>query len=164
MGQRWALVLINLEGAGRFFFDVFPKDINTTNHANWEPQDITIGTKPLFYANREPKKISIPEVVLDRTKTQESIKDDIANLEALQSEDPTLGRPPALLAIWGDEQYRCVLEEVTINRKWFSPEGNPQRASVSLQLLELQEERESVDVVVRDDVGPEDSGSGIGDF
>jgi len=151
--KRWAFVLINLEGAGSFFFDFFPKEIQTTSRAVWEPQDVTIGVKPIFYGNRDPKRISVPEVWLDRSDTGdpgESIKDDIANLESLQAEDPKLGRPPALLAIWGDEQFRCVLEEVTISRKWFSSEGNPQRASVSLQLLELQEESESVDVVVRD--------------
>jgi hypothetical protein len=162
--KRWAFVLINLEGAGDFFFDLFPKEIQTTGRAVWEQQDTTIGVKPIFYANRDPKRITVPEVFLDRTDTQESIKPDIEALEALQAEVPTLGRPPALLAIWGDEQFRCVLEEVTINRKWFSAEGNPQRAMVTLQLLELQEESESVDVVVRDDVGPGDSGSGIGNF
>lgn len=161
--KRWAFVLINLEGAGSFFFDFFPKEIQTTGRVTWEPQDVTIGVKPLFYANRDPRRISVPEVVLDRTDTLESIKRDIENLEALQAEDPKLGRPPALLAIWGDEQFRCVLEEVTINRKWFSAEGNAQRAMVSLQLLELQEERsESVEVIVRDvDAAGE---SGIGNF
>jgi hypothetical protein len=160
--KRWAFVLINLEGAGSFFFDYFPKEIQTTGRATWEPQDITIGVKPLFYANRDPKRITVPEVMLDRTETGESIKPDIDALEELQKEVLTLGRPPALLAIWGDEQYRCVLEEVTINRRWFSDEGNPQRASVSLQLLELQEEKESVDVVVRDDF--DDGGSDLGNF
>lgn len=148
--SRWAFVLINLEGAGSFFFDFFPKEIQTTRRANWEPQDTAGGVKPSFYANGDPKRVTVPEVQLDRSREQQSIKPDIDALEALQQEDPKLGRPSALLAIWGDEQIRCVLEEVTINRKWFSTEGNPQRASVSLQLLELQEETESVDVVVRD--------------
>jgi hypothetical protein len=162
MAKRWAFVLINLEGTGSFFFDFFPKEISTTGRATWEPQDVTIGVKPIFYGNRDPERISVPEVMLDRTKTQESIKDDIANLAALQHEDPKLGRPPALLAIWGDEQYRCVLEELTVNRTRFSTEGTPQRASVSLQLLELQEERESVDVVVTD--VPDEDFDPLGNF
>lgn len=157
--KRWAFVLINLEGADSFFFDFFPKEIQTTERAVWEPQDVTIGKKPIFYANREPKRISVPEVVLDRTDARESIKEDIEALGALQVEVANLGRPPALLAIWGDEQYRCVLEELTVNRTWFSPDGNPERASVSLQLLELQEDVESVDVVVTD-VDEDDSGLG----
>lgn len=159
---RLAFVLINLEGAGSFFFDFFPKEIQTTSRAAWEPQDVTIGMKPIFYANREPRRISVAEVWLDRTDLQESIQPDIENLEGLQREDPKLGRPPALLAIWGEEQFRCVLEEVTVSRKWFSGEGDPLRASVSLQLLELQEETESVDVIVRD--VEEDEFNPIGNF
>jgi hypothetical protein len=162
--KRWAFVLINLEGAGDFFFDLFPREIQTTDRATWEPQDVSVGVKPLFYGNRDPKRISIPEVFLDRADEGASIKPDIDALLALQVEIPKLGRPPALLAIWGDEEIRCVLEEVTINRRWFSSEGNPQRAAVSLQLLQLQEEREAVDVVVRDDIDVFDSGSGIGNF
>jgi hypothetical protein len=161
VGKRWACVLINLEGGGSFFFDYFPREIQTTDRANWEPQDTTIGTKPLFYGNSDPRRISIPELLLDRSKSSESIKQDIVVLLALKQEIPKLGRPPALLAIWGDEEHRCVLEEVTITRNWFSAEGNPERAKVSLQLLQLQEERESVDVVVRDDIDVE---SGIGSF
>lgn len=145
-------VLVNLEGAGTFTFRFFPQEIQTTARATWEPQDVTTGVKPLFFGNRDPKRLSVPELFLDRTDAIESIEPDIRALEALQVEDAKLGRPPALLAIWGDEQLRCVLEEVTVNRKWFSPEGNPQRASVSLQLLELQEEGEAVDVVVNDDI------------
>jgi len=165
MGKRWAFVLINLEGPGDFFFDLFPREIQTSDRAVWEPQEITIGVKPLFYANRDPKRISIPEVFLDRSDELTSIKPDIDALLQLQAEIPKLGRPPALLATWGEEQVRCVLETVDIKRTWFSEEGDPQRAAVSLQLLQLQEERESVDVVVRDvDVDVFDSGSGIGNF
>ena len=99
-----------------------------------------LGVKPLFYANREPKRITVEEVFLDRTDTGESITDDIDGLLALQHEVPKLGRPPALLLIYGDRQQRVVLEEVTITEQWFSPEGNPQRAKLSLQLVEIQED------------------------
>src|ERR1051325_2293386 len=146
MGKRWAFVLINLEGEGDFFFDLFPREIQTSDRAVWEPQDITIGVKPLFFANRDPKRISIPEVALDRSDELNSIKPDIDALLKLQVEIPRLGRPPALLAMWGEEQVRCVLETVDVKRTWFSAEGDPQRAAVSLQLLQLQEEREAVDV------------------
>jgi hypothetical protein len=147
--KRWAFVLINLEGVGSFFFDFFPREIQTVNRANWEQQDTTIGVKPLFYANREPQRISVPEVFLDSTDAQQSIVGEIAALQELLLEIPKFGRPPALLASWGNEEHRVILEELTINRRWFSGDGNPQRASVSLQLLQLQEQRESTDVTVK---------------
>lgn len=155
--------LINLEGGESFVFPLFPAEIETTGRSNWEPQDITIGTKPIFYANREGQRISVPEVWLDGTDNNESIEPDIRSLNALRDEGPKTGRPPALLAAWGDEHYRCVLEEVTIVRKFFSPGGNPLRAAVSLQLLEFQPEREAVEVVIKD-VSVGETGSGIGDF
>ncbi|HKO43329.1 MAG TPA: hypothetical protein VJU84_08565 [Pyrinomonadaceae bacterium] len=155
-------VLINLEGGESFVFQFFPREIETHGRANWEPQDVTIGTRPIFYANSDGHRISVQEVYLDRTDSNESIAPDIKALNAMRAEVQALGRPPALLAAWGDESYRCVLEDVSVRRTMFAPGGEPLRASVSMQLLELQDEREAVDVVVTDP--PEDSGSGIGDF
>jgi len=156
-------VLINLEGGESFVFQFFPREIETHGRANWEPQDVTIGKRPIFYANTDGERISIQEVYLDRSDTNESIAPDIKALNALRAEVPGLGRPPALLAAWGDESYRCVLEEVSARRTFFAPGGEPLRASVSLQLIELQDEQEAVDVVVKDP-SDTDSGSGIGDF
>ena len=153
--------LINLEGGESFVFQFFPREIQTSGRSNWEAQDTTIGVRPLFYANRDGERISIPEVYLDGTDDNQSIEPEIRALQALRAEVPKLGRPPALLAAWGDEHYRCVLEEVSVTRNFFSPEGNPLRATVSLQLLELQKEREAVEVVIRD---VDEGGSGIGDF
>lgn len=152
MAQLGQFVLVNLEGAGTFVFVFFPREFQRSRRATWDPQDVTIGTKPLFYGNRDPKRITVNEVWLDKTSLNESIGPDIQALFALQDEDPKSGRPPALLAIWGDQQERCVLEEITITEKWFSSDGEPQRASVMLQLLELQEEGESTSVVVNDEV------------
>jgi len=152
-----SFVLIKLEGGESFVFQLFPAEIQTTARVNWEPQDTTIGMKPIFYANRDGIRISVPEVWFDKTDTNESIAPDIDALHALRNENPRTGRPPTLRASWGDEGYRCVLEEVTISRKMFSGDGLPLRASVSLQLLELQNEREDVTSTVTD-VPP----SGIG--
>jgi hypothetical protein len=134
-------VLINLEGGESFVFQLFPKDLETTQRANWEQQDTTIGTKPLYYANRDPRRISVPELWLDNTDSNQSLAPDIKSLFALQDETREHGRPPALLAIWGDRQERCVLEEVTVSEKFFSP---------------------TVTTTVRD--VETDSGSGIGNF
>lgn len=149
-------VLINLEGEDSFVFELFPTEISTTDRANWEPQDVTIGTKPIYYANGEPRRISVPEAYLDGARTNEPINDQIVALRALKNEIARLGRPPALLAVWGSEQHRCVLEEVTIARNFFSNEGEPLRARVGLQLIEIQEQRESVRSTVKpvDDIDP----------
>jgi len=142
--------LIHLEGPGTFIFQFFPKEIQTSRRSLWEQQEITIGTKPILYANREAKQIQVDELWLDSTETNQSIAPDIAALYALQDENPKLGRPPALLAIWGDRQERCVLEQVTVVESFFTPTGEPLRARVSLQLLELQVEMEAVSSQVID--------------
>jgi Contractile injection system tube protein len=136
-------VLISLETPDSFIFDFFPKEIQGTDRANWEGQDVSIGTKPLFYSSTEPRKISVPELMLDGTRTNQDIGGQIDRLRKLKQETPN-GAPPALLAIWGDRQQRCVMEEVMIAETFFTPAGDPLRARVSLQLVELQEEREVV--------------------
>ncbi len=152
--------LISLETPDSFMFDLFPKEIQVTDRANWEPQDVSRGTKPLFYASGEPRKISVPELMLDGTRTGESIGDQIDRLRGLKKEIdqaralalqiPFTGAPPALLAIWGDRQQRCVMEEVMIAENFFTAAGDPLRARVSLQLIELQEESEAVTSSVKE--------------
>ena len=144
--------LISLETPDAFIFELFPKNIQTTHRANWEPQEVTRGMKPLFYSNGEPARLSVPECWLEGSRTNTPINDDIQKLLALKNEVPRLGRPPALLVSWGDEQLRCVMEEVTIDREFFARGGDPLRARCSLQLVELQEEGTAVDLTVNDDV------------
>jgi hypothetical protein len=142
------LIIANLEGPGTYAFKFFPENLQTSRRVVWEPQDVTIGTKPLQYGNRDPKRISFNEVWLDNTDTGESIAPDIAALFALQNEIPKIGRPPALLAAWGDRQERCVLEEISVTETFFSGLGEPLRATVAMQFVELQKRMESTDVVV----------------
>jgi hypothetical protein len=158
-------VLIHLEGANSFVFEFFPKEIQSTDRSNWEVQDISRGVKPLFYANSEPRRIQVPELVLDGTRTNEVINDQIDALRLLKTEVASLGRPPALLAVWGDRQQRCVMEECTVTETFFTPGGNPLRARVSLQLVELQEENAAVSSTVKEveEIDPLDAGH-IGNF
>src|SRR5258708_3048182 len=127
-------VLISLETPDSFIFELFPHAIQSTDHANWEAQDVSRGTKPLFYANGEPRKISVPECWLDGTEKNQPVNDSIDKLRALKNEIPKTGAPPALLAIWGDRQQRCVMEDVMIEEQFFTSAGNPLRARVTLQL------------------------------
>src|SRR5205085_1654709 len=135
-------MLTNLEGAGHFIFQRFPSAIETTGRVNWQPQDITIGIKPVFYANREPRQTRIDDLWLDNTEStnlSQSITDQIEALYALMGEAEK-GRPPVLLATWGDRQERCVLQDLTINEQMFDADGTPIRARASITLIQFQDE------------------------
>lgn len=133
------LILINLENQGAFVFQFFPSSVNTTDRANWNAQETTVGVKPLFYANREPRRIDFPELYLDNTDTNESLTERIKELRMLM-EETEKGTPPALLAAWGDRNERCVLEELSIEEKFFNPAGEPIRVLIKMGLLQLQPE------------------------
>jgi len=133
------LVLINLENQGAFVFQFFPASLSTRDRANWNPQDTTIGVKPLFYANREPRQIEFPELYLDNTDTNESLTGQIKELRTLM-EETAKGTPPALLAAWGDRNERFVLEEVSIEEQYFNTEGEPIRVLIRMSLIQLQPE------------------------
>jgi hypothetical protein len=132
--------LTNLEGAGGFTFIHFPSGIETSARANWQPQEVTIGTKPLFYANREPRQIRVDDLLLDNTMTGDSVTPDIQALFRLMEELENKGRPPALLARWGDREERCVLTELNVSEQFFLLDGTPIRARISITLLQFQDE------------------------
>jgi Contractile injection system tube protein len=135
--QLGKFVLVNLVAQGTFEFQFFPQRISTDGRTNWPAQDVTTGAKPLFYMNREPRRITISDLYLDKSDRNESLKPQIDALFALQAETAQ-GTPPLLLAIWGDRQERVVLEELTVDEEFFAPSGVPIRARVSLTLTEVQ--------------------------
>ena len=132
--------LVNLEGADGFTFKHFPSGIESSARANWQAQDVTVGTKPLYYGSREPRQIRLDDLWLDNTDTGDSVTPDIETLFRLMEEVEGKGRPPALLAMWGDRQERCVLTDLTVFEQFFLFEGTPIRARVSLTLLQFQED------------------------
>lgn len=158
-GQGKFLLAV-LEGPGAVVFNVrrefafpyFPRSIIQESHANWHTASVTSGVKPLVSSNREPLRIVIDELWLDKTDTNESIRPDIVSLQVMQVENPKTGRPPLLLVCWGETMEVVVLENLRIEENFFTPEGDPLRARVSLVLLEHQEQNERVDVVIRGDV------------
>lgn len=132
--------LINLCAGGVYTFQYFPTaPIEGSRRANWEEQNTTIGTKPLFYFNRDPRRLDVPEFWLDNTDTNASLTPEIEALYALQDESCE-GTPPPLLAVWGDRQERCILEEVRFPEMFHAAPGHPIRVKVSLSLKELQED------------------------
>lgn len=130
--------LVNVETGESFVFKYFPTKINTNRRTNWQPQDVTTGVQPLFYQNIEPRRLSIDRLLLDRSDTNQSVKSDLTRLLYFQDETDK-GRPPSLFAVWGEYQELVVLEEVDYEQDFFTPEGDPIRAWVSLHLLEIQE-------------------------
>jgi hypothetical protein len=132
-------ILIPLGGPGAFIFDFFPTaPITHSRRANWPEQDITTGTKPLFYMNKEPREEGVQEVWLDKSDTNESITPQIEHLFAMQVEIQD-GTPPPVLVIYGDRQDRRVLEEIHVEEMLHAPAGHPVRAKVTLTFKELQE-------------------------
>lgn len=138
--QLGVFSLVNLSGGGALEFTLFPQRIGISNRANWSGQDVTTGVKPLFYANREPSRVRIDELYLDRTDENVSLSDDLDLLYALQEETKD-GTPAALLAVWGDRQARVVLEELNVDLTYFTPDGSPSRARISLTLMQVLEEK-----------------------
>jgi hypothetical protein len=84
-------------------------------------------------------------------------------LMSLLVEEPKLGTPPPLLAMWGGKVEPVVLEEVNFEESFFNQKREPIRARVSITLLGIQGLRESVTVRV---VDPEevDEFNPIGNF
>ena len=130
--------LINLTNQEAFVFQFFPNEIRLTDRANWTPQETTIGVKPLFYANREPMLLEFDELYLDSTDTNESLTPELKKLRNLMVEVVERGTPPPLLAIWGDRNERCVLQDLTIEEVFFNENGHPLRARIGLSLIQIQ--------------------------
>ena len=142
------LILINLEtGDAAFVFQFFPDTVSGSDRANWQPQEVTIGVKPLFYANREPRRTDFPELYLDNTETNQSLTGDIKRLRSLMEETAN-GTPPRLIAGWGDRSEQCVLEELNIEEIFFNDGGDPIRVRIRLGLLQVQGEGESTSVSI----------------
>ena len=131
------LALINLDNQGAFTFQFFPQTVSTKDRANWSPQETTIGVKPLFYANREPRTLDFPELWFDNTDNNQSLTPTIKELRGLFEENDK-GTPPVLLAAWGDRNERCVLVDMSIEEQFFNTEGEPIRVKISLSLLQHQ--------------------------
>ncbi len=147
------LVLIDLSSQVSFEFQYFPNIIRSQRGVNWRPQDTTIGTKPLMYENREPKRLSFTELWLDSTDTGDSLTGLLEILEEFctsesDSAGVSRGRPPVLLATWGDRRQRCVLTDLTVEEEFFNEAGEPTRARLSIELIEVQDNT-NVDVIIR---------------
>jgi hypothetical protein len=139
--REFPFVLINLLNGQGFTF-IFPTEISLSARADWRAQNITAGSKPLLYGNTEPEELRFDSLWLDSVAAGESLSPLIVKLVELTKKMEGAGTPPPLLASWGDTEFLCVMQEVTIKEKFFNSEGKPLRAEVSMTLLELQEENQ----------------------
>lgn len=143
------LVLIDLTSQASYEFQYFPDNVRTQRRVNWRPQDTTIGTKPLMYESRDPKILSFQELWLDNSFTNESLNDVLEELESFTTDEiDGRGAPPPMLVTWGDRKLRCVLQDLTVEEQFFTPEGNCIRARLSIELIEIQDEGQAVGVNV----------------
>ncbi len=140
--------LIEVETDYAFEFPFFPENVSISGGANWNPQETTQGVKPLMYANTEPTRISLTDIHLDETMTGVSLKPTLDLLRMFKNEVAEGGPPPAILALWGDEELLCVMTGLDIEQIMFNPEGECIRARLQIELLELQPEGESTTVEV----------------
>lgn len=130
--------LVNLTNQENYVFQFFPNEIRSTDRANWNPQETTIGVKPLFYANREARILEFQDIYLDNSETNESLTPEIKKIRSLMDEVENRGTPPPLLAIWGDRNERCVLQDLTCEEVLFNRDGFPIRVRFSFTLIQIQ--------------------------
>lgn len=143
--------LIDLTSNISFSFQFFPETMRHSERVNWSPQETTIGVRPLFYQNTEPRQLSVNELMLDSTEEDRSLVADLDDLRALKAEIETIGMPTPLLAVWGSQKLRCVLQQLEIEEVYFNRDGDPTRARISIELLEIQEDGEATSVTIGDD-------------
>ncbi len=129
------LALINLESGDAWVFQFFPERHSSDDRANWYPQDVSRGTKPLMYANREPQRIIMNNVLLDATDTGQSLTEEIEELRSLLSETDH-GTPPTLRLICGDWQRRVVLEDLGVETEMSDRDGKPLRVRLNMTFVE----------------------------
>ncbi|HMU34478.1 MAG TPA: hypothetical protein PKC89_11485 [Pyrinomonadaceae bacterium] len=155
--------LIDLTSNISFTFQFFPEAMRHSERVNWSPQDTTIGVRPLFYQNTEPRQLSVNDLILDSTEDDRSLVPDLDDLRALKAEVETIGMPTPLLAVWGTQKLRCVLQQLEIEEVYFNRDGDPTRARISIELLEIQEDGEATSVTITDDDGsvPQTSGASL---
>jgi contractile injection system tube protein len=163
MRQQAPIALINLVTNEVWMFQFFPEKVSTEDKTNWELQNVTIGTKPLGYANREPQKISISDVFLDDSDQSQSIERPIQNLRSLMSETEAGQPPPTLRFICGSWQERVVLESLNIEREMFNADGDAIRARISMTLIQVAQ-NERTEVQFTDPFSEEATFSPLGNF
>jgi hypothetical protein len=131
------LTIINLRGGGAVKLQ-FPEEITSEDRANWNGADVANALKPLLFANVEPQKISISDLCIDNTRTNESVEPQIAKLRSWMRAGERDSSPPPLQIITVGFQQRVVLTELRARRQFFTPVGVCVRVYLTMTFEELQ--------------------------
>lgn len=131
------LTIINLRGGGIIKLQ-FPKEIGTDDRSNYEAADVASDLKPLSFANAEPRRIVLDELVLDNTRTNASVEPTILTLRSWMRPKTGEGSPPELQIVTVDFSQKCVLTELSAKRTFFTKPGVCIRAYLQLSFDELK--------------------------
>jgi hypothetical protein len=125
-----------------------PKDLQISKNVPWQKHQKP-NTDGLQYefTGAEGRTLSI-DLLYDGLESNSSIAGDVDTLDLLatvrdaSSSDPEMRRPHHCVVIWGtvmggdDNRFKCVITQITTKYSMFSADGNPLRATITLQLQE----------------------------
>lgn len=134
--QNTAFTILNLRDGGEIKL-LFPQEVNTEDRANWHDVDVAGGVKPLFFANVEPQKITISELCIDNTQTNESVEPTIEKLRSWMRPKERQSSPPVLQILTVGWQQRCVLSGLNVKRSFATKPGVYIRAFLTLTFEEV---------------------------
>lgn len=137
MQQETGFSIINLRDGGGEVRLLFPEEIETSDRANWQDADVAGGVKPIFFANSETQKISIRELCIDNTRTNESVEPTIEKLRSWMRPKGRESSPPVLQILTAGWQQRCVLTEMSVKRVFWTTGGICIRAFLTLTFEEI---------------------------
>ena len=106
-------------------------------------------TPPIQFIRGSGEKLSA-DLLVDTSDTLKDVRteyvDKIRNLMKVRSE---LHAPPIVKLIWGPNEFRGVVESLTITYTLFSDDGKPLRAKISLTLKEYRNVKVQLDETPR---------------
>ncbi len=136
MRQPTGFSIINLRDGDEIDL-LFPEEINTDDRTNWEEADVAGGLKPLFFANADPQKITIRELCVDHTRTNNSVEPVIETLRSWMRPKERESAPPPLELITAGWKQKGVLSELGVKRQFWTKDGVCIRAYLDLTFNEL---------------------------
>lgn len=132
------LTIYNLRDGGEVRLH-FPEEITTSDRTNWNGADVANALKPLLFANVEPQKISLKDLCIDNTRTNESVEPTIARLRSwMRAGGERESSPPPLQIITVGFQQRVILSELSARRQFFTTEGICIRVYLTMSFEELR--------------------------
>jgi len=124
-----------------------PKDLQIDKTVPWQKhkKPNTDGLQYEF-TGAEGRTMSL-DLMFDGVEENESVSPLVSVLETLatvrdpSSTDPEMRRPHQCVVVWGtviggDNNFKCVITQLSVKYTMFSNDGNPLRATVTVKLQE----------------------------